>query len=348
MNVSTSHNTGSSRLRRGRSWPRTVNPPEVGHSPPRPSLTLSFPRLATSAVLGLFWVLFLPETTTAGSEAGHFQTAQYKEMEYQLFKPENLASGDRAPLIIGLHGVGRRTVEISKLLLNFHQIPARPDFQAQYPCYILAPKTTKSWFPGVVKDPELSSEEIADLPPFWRERYDGTVKRINNPPPGGFGDQEILLELIDKVIAENTIDPERIYVVGFSMGGSGTWQTIAARPGFFAAAVPVAGNGLFPWQWNAEVLSVPIWAFHGTADKTTVPEMHSTLFAFAREIGGNMKYTEFEGANHAILENVFTPSGEIEFHGPLKTFLSSENCDAEANLWRWLFTKRRAGGASGE
>lgn len=290
--------------------------------------------------------LSLPATAWAEGDA--FHTAQFKGMEYRLFEPENLAADERVPLIIGLHGVGRRTVDISKLLLSFHQIPATPDFQAQFPCYILAPKTTRSWFPKVIEDPALSPEEVAALPPFWQGRYGDTVERIQSPPAEGFGDQEILLGLIDQVVAENKIDPTRIYVVGFSMGGSGTWQTIAARPEFFAAAVPVAGGGLFPWQWNEEVLSVPTWAFHGSIDITTVPELHRTLFAYASEVGGNMKYTEFEGANHAILDFVFTPSGEIAFDGPSKTSFASESCDEEANLWRWLFSKRRPAKTSGE
>jgi len=137
--------------------------------------------------------------------------------------------------------------------MNFHTIPATPKFQEKFPCYILASKTTKSWFPKEIAAPDLTPDQVAKLPPFWKEQYALTSKLLKNPPQGGFGEQEILFALIDKLVAEKKIDPSRIYVIGFSMGGTGTWQTIAARKDFFAAAIPVAGGRLFPWQQHQQV-----------------------------------------------------------------------------------------------
>ena len=42
---------------------------------------------------------------------------------------------------------------------------------------------------------------------------------------------------------KNQVDPHRIYVMGLSMGGYGTWDAIQRRPNFFAAAVPICGGG---------------------------------------------------------------------------------------------------------
>lgn len=47
---------------------------------------------------------------------------------------------------------------------------------------------------------------------------------------------------IAKEIMEDKVDGDRIYILGGSMGGTGTWSMASAYPGLFAAAMPVAGN----------------------------------------------------------------------------------------------------------
>ena len=126
------------------------------------------------------------------------------------------------------------------------------------------------------------------------------------------------LELLDALVAEHPIDPERIYVTGQSMGGQGTWGALSARPDFFAAAVPVCGG----WQGgDAERFKhVPVWVFHGDAD-TVVPVRYSQEMVAALEAsGGAPKYTELPGVGH----NAWTPAY------------------ARDDLWTWLFSQRRA------
>lgn len=290
----------------------------------------------------LLLALLLPVLTNSlGAQAGVFQTGKFKSMDFRLFSPETITEGQRVPLIVGLHGIGKREAPLSNILLDFHTIAASADFQQRYPCYVLAPHTRKSWFPARIDVPQYSPEDLARLPEFWRKQHREALRQVQNPPPGGFGDLELLLELIDDVVSRHAVDPSRIYVLGFSMGGSGTWQAIAARPRFFAAAVPAAGGRLMPWQWTPQVMSVPIWAFQGTSDRTTVADRHESLFAYARKVGGTMKYTEFVGAGHDIVPNVFTPSGEIRFDGPMQTSTSSGACDPQTNLWKWLFAQKR-------
>src|SRR6056297_2001580 len=255
----------------------------------------------------LIWLINEP----VFAQPGEFRAARYKNMPYQLFEPEDLSPGDRVPLVVGLHGAGKRNMPISKVLMKFHTFPADPEFQKRFPCYILAPKTSVSWFPEEIKEPGWTPGQVAKLPDYWKKSYAKVIDQLAKPPENGFGEQEILFELIDELLGQNKIDATRIYIVGFSMGGSGTWQAVAARPDFFAAAIPAAGGRLFPWQWNKEVLSVPLWAFQGSEDDVTAAERHQTLFEYAKSIGGNMKYTEFEGAGHGITDYVFTPSGEI-------------------------------------
>lgn len=74
----------------------------------------------------------------------------------------------------------------------------------------------------------------------------------------------VLKGLLQTFIDRGVADERRIYILGGSMGGTGTWNMLALYPGFFAAAMPVAGN---PSGLNAEeVKETPLYTVMGTAD----------------------------------------------------------------------------------
>jgi poly(3-hydroxybutyrate) depolymerase len=63
---------------------------------------------------------------------------------------------------------------------------------------------------------------------------------VNNPDPNvGPGEQDIL-DAIDWVQANYPVDPDRIYLAGFSMGGRGTYIIGLKNPDRFAAIAPLA------------------------------------------------------------------------------------------------------------
>ena len=76
---------------------------------------------------------------------------------------------------------------------------------------------------------------------------------------------EVLSQLIADCVASGTVDTGRIYLMGGSMGGSGTWSMLSAYPSLFAAAMPVAGNpaGCIA----ANVASTPVLTVMGTSDR---------------------------------------------------------------------------------
>jgi pimeloyl-ACP methyl ester carboxylesterase len=79
-------------------------------------------------------------------------------------------------------------------------------------------------------------------------------------------EMKLVLEILDSLQSEFSIDPARLYVTGQSMGGAGTWDIILRNPNLFAAAIPVCGNN-DPSQAK-RVIHLPIWVFHGEKDKT--------------------------------------------------------------------------------
>lgn len=117
------------------------------------------------------------------------------------------------------------------------------------------------------------------------------------------GRVESVTKFIEDVIKEYRVDKSRVYLTGLSMGGYGTWFTAMARPELFAAIAPVCGGGM---AWNAGVLDMPVWAFHGDIDKTVSPIHSEEMVQKLQEAGKNVKYTVFEGVGHAIQTLAFT------------------------------------------
>ena len=86
------------------------------------------------------------------------------------------------------------------------------------------------------------------------------------PSGGGWTGQlrRVVNEMVKSYANDGSHDPDRIYVLGGSMGGTGTWTQLSYYPNFYAAAMPVAGN---PTGLDAAaVATTPVLTVMGTAD----------------------------------------------------------------------------------
>jgi predicted peptidase len=99
------------------------------------------------------------------------------------------------------------------------------------------------------------------------------------------------------------IDRNRIYLIGQSMGGGGSWSLAGNHPDTFAAVVPICGWGRVR---DAEKLkSIPIWAFHGDQDdRIPVRKSREMVNAIKAAGGEKIKYSELTGAGHLIAYGV--------------------------------------------
>ncbi len=85
-------------------------------------------------------------------------------------------------------------------------------------------------------------------------------------------ENDVLLALLDEVVAKYKVDKKRIYLTGLSMGGYGTWSLGIAYPEKFAAIAPICGGGdiidvLLASRTKTQALkTLPVWAFHGAKD----------------------------------------------------------------------------------
>lgn len=113
---------------------------------------------------------------------------------------------------------------------------------------------------------------------------------------------ESILLFAKQIIEEYNIDEDRVYLTGLSMGGYGTWFTAMACPDMFAAIAPMCGGGM---AWNADVLKMPVWAFHGAEDTTVSPYQTDEMVAKLQKLGADVKYTRLDGVGHNVYEGTY-------------------------------------------
>lgn len=115
-------------------------------------------------------------------------------------------------------------------------------------------------------------------------------------PSRSYWDHHTLARVVDHAVATWSIDTDRIYVTGMSMGGYGTWMLLAHQPDRFAAAAMVCGGGN-PTE-AGKLAHLPIWLFHGEKDGV-VPVSESVILARALEsAGGKARLTLYPDADH--------------------------------------------------
>ena len=133
-----------------------------------------------------------------------------------------------------------------------------------------------------------------------------------------------------------SVDADRIYIMGHSMGGHGTYIFIQLDPGYFAAAAPSAGSGRRTSEDfidPAKIKDVPIWAFHGDKDGVCPIARDRAVFAEMKKLGGAMKLTVWAGDKHAVSGKMIVggDNGTTEF--------SSDRCDKAPDFMKWLFSQ---------
>ena len=112
----------------------------------------------------------------------------------------------------------------------------------------------------------------------------------------GLGELDIL-EVIKDVRFHYNIDPDRIYITGGSMGGSGSWYMCARYPDIFAAGSPHFGTAYAMYLEN--LLNVPIWNFHDETDYLVPVDASRVAVRSTRVMGYPVIYTEATGGQHS-------------------------------------------------
>ena len=194
----------------------------------------------------------------------------YREMTHNgidclLRFPDGYKEGDKCPLLIHVHGAGGRGGIFEEIAT--HDVFTVTEKMKDFPFIIAAPicpEATATWFD------------------FFQD----------------------LKSLVRVLIKSDFTDPERVYVIGGSMGGYTTWELGMSMPECFAAIVPICGGGMY---WNAaRLVNVPVWAFHGKLDKTVLVEESEKMVAAVNKRGGNAKLTVYPENGHNAWTDTFS------------------------------------------
>ncbi len=141
----------------------------------------------------------------------------------------------------------------------------------------------------------------------------------------GIGDQDIL-KCIELAKQKFSIDEDRVYLKGESMGGGGTWNVGTRHPELFAAIAPVyggwdyhvgmsedaisklSGRALFDAEASSSLshadalLTTPVFVTHGSDDKSVDVNNSRYLVKTLQRWGYDIQYHEYPGFGHEGIE----------------------------------------------
>ena len=221
-----------------------------------------------------------------------------ERLPYRLFVPLGYDANRKYPLLLWLHGGDGRGSDNVKQLNGGNQLGthfwAGKSVQLNFPMFVLLPQCPSgdNW-----SDPDLNQ------PTKWLELTMSTLADVEK---------------------EFSIDPDRIYLSGQSMGGLGVWSALQAYPGKWAAAVILSAYDNFT---NVSALaSTPLWVFQGEADDSVPVLLVREMMKQLNKAHANLRYTEYRKTGHDVWKKAF----------------------AEPDLLAWLSSQKRGQPAGGQ
>lgn len=214
---------------------------------------------------------------------------------YQFLIPEVFREGQEYPLVVFLHGAGELGSDNSRQLAGFPMMLLDGHHKSDYAAFVVAPQCP-------------ANDAWSSFPD-----YPNSTRSPENPTNA----TRLAIELIEELLHTYNIDESRIYVIGFSLGGEGTFDIVSRRPDLFAAAVPICG--IADVERAALMKDVPFWIFHGEKDDINPAQYSRMIVEALQQEGASPKYTEYKGAGHEVWTWAYS----------------------EPELFPWLFSQRK-------
>jgi len=199
-----------------------------------------------------------------------------EQLPYRLFLPENYSKEVKYPLLLAFHGAGERGDDNFQQLEPWVAAWINEEVQRKNPCIILMPQCPQhmQWVDVPWKKGSYSISEVPMTQPM-----------------------KLVKKIFDKTMNEYSVDKNRIYVMGPSMGGYATWNFALNYPDIPAAVVPICGAG-DPSLAN-RIKSLPIWAFHGDQDEVVPLSGTMDMVNKLKQLGNeNVHLTIYENVGH--------------------------------------------------
>lgn len=225
-----------------------------------------------------------------------------EQLGYRLLLPLDFDETQRYPLLLLLHGGGERGSDNEKQLTHGAKLFLESRNRGAFPAVILVPQC-----------PEESYWAQVDID---RSHYpiglDFHYEKGPTPPLNQ------VIKLLQSYLSKSFVDTNRVYIMGLSMGGMGTFEMLYRMPDVFAAAVPICGAGV-PETVATYAKNTPLWVFHGAQDQVVGPNHSVEMVGALLNAGAHPEFTLYHHYNHNSWDGAF----------------------AEPELLPWLFSHRK-------
>lgn len=197
-----------------------------------------------------------------------------KEMEYALFVPGAYDKTKKWPLMVALHGLGGSPQ-------NIMRYGGFTDLAEKHGYVLAAPMgyNSRGWYGAraLVRGSPDDPKNLAEL----------SEKDVMN-----------VLALVKKDYA---IDPDRIYLMGHSMGGGGAWHLGIKYPEVWAGLAPIAPATARPAADVEKMKHVPVILVQGDQDNL-VPVAGARRWADQmKKLAMTYEYVEVAGGDHVAI-----------------------------------------------
>jgi predicted peptidase len=226
-----------------------------------------------------------------------------EQMPYALFVSSKVTRDKKNPLIVTLHGLGGDQNTMVRESLRSVEL-------AEQGGYILvAPMgyNPRGWY-GVPPGPPRGGGANAATPQRGRgaggrgATAGGTA--ITDTAKEREASEKDVMTVLDLVRKEFNVDERRIYLMGHSMGGAGTYYLGSKHGSVWAALAPIAPAAMGMTNDRAKVLQaikdagIPMLVSMGDADEAVPVANVRTWVETMKELQMNYEYKEHPGVTH--------------------------------------------------
>jgi S-formylglutathione hydrolase FrmB len=211
-------------------------------------------------------------------ECTHHVPEANADTPYTLFVPSTYERGTPTPLVVDLHGLN--ITPLQQILFD-----GTTDFAERYGFIVLAPMgfNVASWWGSRPGTPVAT----ATMKPGADVRYSNTeLAEIDT------------MTLLKSIQAQYSIDSDRIYLMGHSMGGAGTYYLGGKYNDIWAGLAPISGAGGIAEGSGERYKSLPTLIMHGAKDSIVPPANSRRAVAALQAVGAPCIYLEFPDKDH--------------------------------------------------
>jgi predicted peptidase len=210
-----------------------------------------------------------------------YESKTKDRMPYRLFVPTGYDAGRKYPLVVWLHGTSGRGDDDLRQITQKDQLGSHfwisREAQAQFPAFVFAPQcpSRQSW-----------AEPDFNQPSMWLI---------------------LAMEALTNVRKQFSIDPDRVYLVGQSMGGLAVYSVLQNYRGKWAGAIVISAYDTLTDV--PAIAEVSLWVFQGEFDSSVPVTTVRSIVAQLKKAHAHVRYTEYRQTDQGVENRAFAEPG---------------------------------------